>query len=301
LFCEILDCGIYTSAYYWDGIAGNNAAWWADYPLWAAHWTGNNNGQIPPGTAVPILPHDFGQADLWQFTSKGGVLVGWPGGLDVNLTGPFTAVAPPPTGQTYAIDFLRADPAAWRVIRRADGSGEDVWDLPTSTGFCRVKNSQQGEWYSADGRTRYRDTSPAPDSTGNARLYVQTTGGTSGGKIAPDTATMGQIYVFYSDVQFYAKSNCQPLAENSGKNVPSTFQLVDVIDDYEFPMTGFVVDRLYITMQTGEKQLYAIKDGRKLGWAGGGASQAGNTWAGELNELYFDRNIPQLEPNKYCS
>jgi hypothetical protein len=216
---------------------------------------------------------------------------------------PDPAIFPPvpPTGETYAIDFLRADPQAWRVIRRADGSGEDAWDLPTSTGFCRVKNSQQGEWYSADGRTRYRDTSPAPDSTGKARLYVQTTGGTSGGKIAPDTAVMGKIYTFYSDVQFYAKSNCQPLSENSGKNVPSTFQLVDVIDNYEFPMTGFVVDRLYITMQTGEKQLYAIKDGRKLGWVGGGASQVGNTWAGELNELYFDRNIPQLEPNKYCS
>jgi hypothetical protein len=208
-------------------------------------------------------------------------------------------IEPPPTGELYPVDFLRADPQAWRVIRRSDGSGEDVWDLPTSTGFVRVKNGSEGEWYNQPGTWRLRDTSPAPDSQGNERLYVQTTNGAEGGKIAPEVAEVGKLYEFYSYVQFMSKDDCRHLAENSGM-ARSTFKLVSVEDNYTFG-TGVTVDRLYVTEQTGETQLYAIKDGRKLGWVGGGASQAGNVWNGELAEVYFDRNIPQNEPKKFCS
>lgn len=152
LFCKMLSCGIYTSAYYWDAIAGNATAWWAEYPLWAAHWTGNNNGQIPPATAVPILPHDFGQADLWQFTSKGGALVGWPGGLDVSLTGPFTAVAPPPL--PGKIDLARYLPQTavnqWLVMQKSEGGTIDH-QLQTKNGVTYLVKS------AAAGKTNYEE------------------------------------------------------------------------------------------------------------------------------------------------
>lgn len=152
LFCEVLACGIYTSAYYWDGISGNAAAWWADYPLWAAHWTGNNNGQIPPETAVPILPRDFGRADLWQFTSKGGALIGWPGGLDINLTGPFTAVTPPPL--PGKIDLARYLPQTavgqWLVMQKSEGGTIDH-QLQTKNGVSYLAKS------AAAGKTNYEE------------------------------------------------------------------------------------------------------------------------------------------------
>jgi hypothetical protein len=229
---------------------------------------------------------------------------GMPGYIVSNVVDPtpyYPLPIEPTPGKVYPVDFLRADPQAWRVIRRADGSGEDIWTLTTSDGFCRVRNERQGAWYSADGLIRFRDTGPKPDSQGQERLFVMTTNGQPGGVIAPAQAEIGKIYRFPNHTQFYSKDGkCTPLSENSG-NTESTFQLVDVTDNYTFPTTGFTVDKLYITMQTGEKQLYAIHNGRKIGWVGGGASQAGNEWGGELAELYFDRNIPQEEPNRYCS
>ena len=209
----------------------------------------------------------------------------------------------PPTGETHNTDFMRADPTAWRVVKRADGSGEDVWELRLSDiEDCRVKNTAQGEWYEyrTDGVYRLRDTSPAPDSKGNDRLYQQHTNGVLGGQIAPIEAEIGKVYEYFSDVQFKRKSDCADLAENSGDNARSTFLLKEIIDNHTFS-TDVTVDKLWVTVQTGEVQLYAEKDGRKLGWVGGGSSQDGNTWSAELSEIYFDRQIPQNEPDKYCS
>lgn len=287
-------CAIYSRVNVWEAITKNVAAWWADAVAWMAQY-GQNSGQVPAETAVPLIPRGFKRVSMWQFTSVGGPLLGWPGGLDVNLTGPFAATA----AKTYPVDFLRADPAAWRVIRRADGSGEDVWDLPTPEGFCRVKNAVNGEFYSTNGRIRFLDNDPAPDSQGNKRIYIQTTDGAPGGQIAPDTAVLGQEYEFWSDVQFYAKDGkCTPLAENSGR-ARSTFRLVEVRENATLA-SGVKLDRLYVTEQTGETQLYGVMNGRKLGWIGGGSTQPGNTWSGTLAEVYFDRVIPGAEPKRWC-
>ena len=120
-----------------------------------------------------------------------------------------------------------------------------------------------------------------------------------GGQIAPSKAELGATYTFYSDVQFYAKSNCDPLSENSGLNAPSTFTLLKVLDNHTFS-TGLTVDRLFVTMQTGELQLYAVYQGRNVGWVGGGSEQGNNEWAAEPREIYFNRTIPQDVPNRYC-
>lgn len=286
--------GIYTGKGVWEQITAGAPIWWAGVPLWIAAY-GANDGTIPNWPDGPFMPNGWESAVLWQYTSVP---------LDTNSAGPY----PPNTvgKPSYSTAFMRAEPNIWRVIRRSDGSGEDVWELPLSdTTDVRVKNTSQGEWYGylSDGVYRTLDTSPANDSQGNERYYTLSQNGQLGGQIAPATAVLGVTYTFYNDVQFYSKdvgASCPPLSENSEANVPSTFTLLEVIDNYTFPTTGFVVDRLYITDQTGERQLYAEHQGRIIGWVGGGASQDNNNWGGELNELYFDREIPPNPPTSYC-
>lgn len=206
----------------------------------------------------------------------------------------------PPTGKVYQTStFMIADPKAFVVVDRGVEGGENIYTLYRDGYFVRVKNHEQGEWYSSDGLQRIRDTSPAPDTQGNERLYLQYTNGQSGGQIAPSSCQIGVTYRYRSDVQFKRKSDCALLAENSG-NAESTFTLTAVHDDYTFS-NGFTVDRLFITVQTGETQLYAWKDGLVMGWCGGGAEQSNNEWGGMPSELYWDRQIPQDEPNQYCS
>lgn len=284
--------GIYTGKPIWEQITASAAVWWASVPLWIAAY-GVNDGNVPPWANGPFLPRGWDTAVLWQYSSNP---------VDKNIAGPYPLMGtqppspPSPTGQTYNTSFMRAAPSAWRVIRRFDGSGEDVWDLPLDgKRFVRVKNTVWGEWY--NGNMRERDTSPAPQSDGTERLYLLNGG--AGGQIAPETAVVGVTYNFPNYVQFKAKQGCADLAENSGTAV-SAFLLKEVIDNYTFPSTGFTVDRLFWTVQTGENQLYAVKDGVNIGWVGGGASQDNNVWGGALAELYFDRAIPQQEPEKYC-
>lgn len=285
--------GIYSGKGIWESITGSVAVWWADVPLWIAAY-GTNDGTLPNWPNGPNLPRGWDAAQIWQYTSIP---------LDTNSAGPYAPT--PPTQASYSTAFMRGEPGIWRVIRRSDGSGEDVWELPLDVdNDVRVKNTSQGEWYGylSDGVYRTLDTSPANDSQGNERYYTLSQNGQLGGQIAPAVAIVGVTYTFNNDVQFYKKdvgAGCPPLAENSGTNVGSTFTLVEVIDNHTFS-TGLTVDRLYVTVQTGETQLYAEHDGRIIGWCGGGASQDNNVWGGELAELHFGRVIPGGEPNKYC-
>ncbi|MCP5017330.1 MAG: hypothetical protein GY938_18985 [Ketobacter sp.] len=296
-----LHVGIYTNFYLWNAIMKDEPVWWDNVSCWvAAH--GRNTGQ--PSPWVPWVPYGFNSNVLWQYTSLGGHVIDNPGGsLDLNMATPFyQEIEPPIPGDKYETSFMRAEPHAWRVIKRGDGSGEDVWDLGLSDNQdVRVKNRTEGEWYEYrnDGVWRIRDTSPAPDSHGNERLYEQSFDWNPGGQIAPMVAEVGITYTYYSDVQFKSKNGCHNLEENSGQNVMSTFLLKEVIQNHTFT-TGLTVDWLYVTVQTGEVQLYAMKDDTRLGWVGGGADQDNNAWSAELNELYYDRDIPQGEPDRYC-
>lgn len=243
LFCEILACGIYTSAYYWNSIAGNTAAWWAGYPLWAAHWTGNNNGQIPPETAVPILPHDFDTADLWQFTSKGGALIGWPGGLDVSLVGPFTAVTPPPTGETINIrPYLepQGDFGPYKVLSWLDGSRTQPQQLlRRETGILEAKG--EGEWVMGkrydhyeryafiDGNMkRYEDTSP-----GSLEAYTQ-----HGARWLPEVVTIGERYINQPRVTKHSLIDCKLISDK----ITTDYLTVTKRHDKWQALNGIVVD-----------------------------------------------------------
>lgn len=302
-FCEGVDVvawtGIYSGQSIWNSKASGIVPWWTGRTCWFADY-GANNGTVP--NRDPLLLNEFYAGHIWQFSSQYGNEAGWKSdSLDINVVGPYYPESKPdpptpPQGQTYDTSFMRAVPNAWRVIRRFDGSGEDIWDLPLGGDrFVRVKNTTQGEWY--NGNMRERDTSPAPQPDGTERLYLLNGG--DGGQIAPDVAEVGVTYSYTNQVQFKAKQGCADLSLNSGTAV-STFLLREVIDNYTFPTTGFTVDRLFWTVQTGENQLYAIKDGVNIGWVGGGAQQDNNVWGGEIQELYFDRSIPQQEPPRFC-
>ena len=297
--------GIYTRKSIWNPITSGQNNWWGGLPFWVAAYGVPNDGTIPPWPDGPFPVNGKTTCNIWQYSSEGQNVTDWDGdGLDLNIVGPYPpnspAPPPPPTGKAYDTSFMRAEPGIWRVVRRSDGSGEDIWELPLdSQNDVRVKNANEGEWYfyGNGGVWRTRDTSPAPQSDGTARLYLLNDG--SGGQIAPNEATVGVTYAYTNQVQFKAKSNCANLAENSGTAV-STFLLKEVIQNYTFPTTGFTVDWLYVTVQTGETQLYAVHDGRRYGWVGGGASQDNNVWGGSLAEVYYDRAIPPAEPPKFC-
>lgn len=214
-------------------------------------------------------------------------------------------VEPPPVGQTYnTSSFLVPDPRSFVVVDRGAAGGENISHVFTADRMVRVKNGQQAEWYSKDGLIRYRDTSPADDNSDTSKppvpcLYVQYTHGTPGGWIAPEVCEVGKTYTFFSDVQFKRKSDCKNLAYRSGYTVPSTFKLVEVKKNYTFS-NGVTVDELYVTIQTGELQLYCKKDGVMRGWCGGGAEQPGNKWTAMPIEFYLDRKLQALPP-EYCS
>lgn len=303
--------GVYSRMSWWNPRVKKENSWPCDLKLqnWTAAWVNSpaHPISVPPSPTSSFLGMHHWQRNktaVWQFTSAGGRIVGHhQDSLDVGYWygfGDYWDCNETPPEEPISTDFMIPDPAAWVVVDRGPAGGEDIFTLFKDDQMIRIKNHAQGEWYTADGLWRIRDTSPAPDSQGNDRLYMQTTNGQPGGQIAPAQCEIGKMYTFYSDVQFYRKSDCQPLDENSGKNAPSTFKLVEIRDNYTFTETGLTVDRLWITEQTGETQLYAMKDGRKIGWCGGGARQPGNTWTAVPREIHFDRHIPQEEPQRYC-
>jgi len=303
--------GIYTAYYIWNAITDGADNWWADEPLIVAAYNTANDGNVPTWPDGPFVPNGWTHINIWQYSSRCQVQYGWTGdGLDGDIVGPYppdSSPTPPPTGETYDTSFMRAEPGIWRVIRRTDGSGQDVWEYRIdSQNDARVKNGGAGkplneweaEWYryGNGGVWRVLDTSPANDPvTGEKRLYMFT----EGGQIAPNEAVVGVTYSYPNYVQFKSKENCADLPTDSGPST-STFLLKEVKQNYTFPSTGFTVDWLYVTVQTGETQLYAIHQGRVYGWVGGGASQDNNVWGGELSEVYFDRQIPDQEPPRFC-
>lgn len=229
--------------------------------------------------------------------------VTWPGGSP-GFPCPGEPTEPePPTGEFYTTkDFMSPDPRSFVVVDRAEHGGENVSTVFRDGQEFRVKNGSQMEVYEwRDGACfRIKDTSPADDPNHGPCLYLQYADPAMtqpGGQIAPARCQVAVTYEFYSQVQFKSKDGCQNLAYRSGW-ARSTFCLDAVTDNYTFE-NGVTVDRLYETTQTGEKQLYTLKDGVMRGWSGGGAKQHDNNWGAMPIEFYLDRTI-QPVPDGYC-
>lgn len=216
---------------------------------------------------------------------------------------PFISMIPvtlPPSG----IDlrrFMIADKTAFRVIRMVNGQGEDVQDLDLGGGMFVRRKNELAEWWKVDNQYFYliHDTSPDVDSQGNARLYTLTKNGIPGAPKNPINMSVGQSWQESGShhVQFRAKSNCQPLSENSG-NATNTAVLVDYKTNYTFNAYGqnLILNEV-VFIQTGvETQIYARHNNKVVGWCGW-KSPWGSS---EIVELYWNRPIMVNEPNRYC-
>lgn len=295
---------IYTGDWWWNPRVSKSSQWPKQFGVWAGAYVSNDPIDTPPQpNKTWRTPHSWTKKDVWQFTSKGGSIFGLDRNLDVNWVFSLDSIPdPPPSKPTYkTADFMIPDPRAWVVVDRGPAGGENVYTIFENGREKRIKNEKQMEVYEwRNGAPwRIKDTSPSDDPQYGPCLYKQTTNGTPGGQIAPALAEEGVTYSYKSDVQFYRKSDCKALDYRSGKDAPSTFILVRVEENFTFG-NGFTVDRLYVTTQTGETQLYGIKDGIKMGWIGGGAAQSGNTWTAVPIEFYTSRNINQTPPPGYC-
>lgn len=202
------------------------------------------------------------------------------------------------------LSFMRADPFAWRVVRHSSGAQEDFRDYhyPNSQEWAMVKNGaapqheQIAEFWAFDDNFIYlkQDTSPDPDSQGTPRLYK-----VEPGRYARRVMRVGDVYHDGGHyVQFYAKSDCRMLPENSGHSSNNT-RVLKLERNYRFNRYGqnIVLDEVLFLQGNSETQVFARHQGRALGrvaWA--------SPWGdSEIVELYFDRGQLTMPPRRYCS
>ncbi|MDE8535510.1 M23 family metallopeptidase, partial [Staphylococcus aureus] len=213
-----------------------------------------------------------------------------------------SSLPPVPTGE--AIDLTRfkeADPYCWRVVRLADGRTEDVQDKQLGSGLFVRRKGNNGEWHQrrADGYYLVHDTSPAPDSQGNERVYTLYKNNVAGAQKSRLSQRIGEGWQENGThyVQFRAKSDCRNLSENSG-NASNSSVITRRETNYTFNRYGqnLTFDEV-IWEQTGqETQIYGRKNGKSCGWIGWSAP-----W-GECEpvEIHWDRGILTQEPNRWC-
>ena len=210
-----------------------------------------------------------------------------------------------PPAQGTAVDifsFQKADPRAFRVVKQIDENGnergEDIQDMDLGDGvFVRRKN-QNGEWWRLG--ELIHDTSPAPDSQGNERVYTLYKFGQPGAPKNPQFLMLNELWseTGVHEVVFRAKDDCRFLQENSGEHKNTA-----VLTRYE--ANGYVFNRfgqdLYVDeaiwLQTGgETQIYCKLQGVSLGWCGWSAFG----FHTEPVEFHFDRAPMTQEPKRYC-
>lgn len=198
--------------------------------------------------------------------------------------------------------FIMADPTCWRVVRSPNGGQEDVQDMLLKGGlFVRRKNAL-AEWWKSDTQFYYlvHDTSPAPDSQGNERVYTLSKNAVAGAPMMPLSLAVNQSWQESGthNVQFRAKSDCRLLSENSGA-AQNAAALVRYEKNFTFNRYGqnLIFDEVIWLKHKTETQIYARKDGKPCGWIGWSAP-----WGeSETVELYWDRPPMMQEPNRFCS
>lgn len=211
---------------------------------------------------------------------------------------PLGGTWPPPVGGTMIdmLSFMKADPSAWRVVRHPDGSQEDFQSYDYGSGTWVMAKGSNGEWWRFDSQFIYlvEDTSPAPDSQGRARFYRVTPG--------MWCQRMQEVGVTFNDgghvVQFYSKSTCEPLDENSGQASNNT-TVLRLEDNYTFNTYGqnLTLDQVLFVQGNTEIQIFARHEGKALGRVGWQAE-----WGeSEIVELYFDRPPLSQPPQRFCS
>jgi len=223
------------------------------------------------------------------------------------IGGPSVTPSPKPPAlpaEQGAIDLLRfklAHPDCWRVVRNPEGQQEDVQDMELGGGlFVRRKNGL-GEWHRYDDNHFHllHDTSPAPGSEGIERVYSLQKSGKPG---APKSRRFQKVGELWQEtgvhwVQFRAKGDCRPLAENSGA---ASNQSCIVRHERNFTFNSYGQNLTFdevIWEKTGdETQIYGRKDGRSCGWIGWEAPWGSS----EPVEVHWDRGRLTKEPDRVC-
>lgn len=145
------------------------------------------------------------------------------------------------------LPYLRGDGRLYEV-RNAQGSQERFQTQVASDKiFYQTKNTQWEMMRFDDGHI-YRDVDTSP---GDGRYYRLLENGQPGSRWIPRFWRPGETYTRARRVQFYRKSDCQPLEANSG----------DVVDTMRF-----AAHYASYTFRTG----ITLQDVIKLEWVNGG-------------------------------
>lgn len=234
-----------------------------------------------------LAPYDTGNGyPIWRF------------GQPVDPQ-PFVGNLPAPPNKTTIdlLDYMLADPTAWRVVRHPQGNQEDflAYNYGNGQWAMQKNNPQHAEFWAYDTNHIYltMDTSPAPASDGTDRFYVVTPG-----QWAKRYMAVGETFNDGGHtVQFYSKTTCQPHPENSGQATNQT-TLVAIKQNYTFNTYGqnITLDEVIFIKGGVETQIFARHQGKALGRVGWQAP-----WGqSEIVELYFDRPPLNQPPQKYC-
>jgi murein DD-endopeptidase MepM/ murein hydrolase activator NlpD len=203
--------------------------------------TGNSNGShlhltLKRAPGDPGWPFNIVNPEPFMQHFLG---VTWPA-----VTPPPPAPPPPPT--IDLLPYLRGDGRLYEV-QNANGGQERFQSQVAGSTFYQTKNAHWEELRFDDSFIyRDRDTSP-----GGGRWYRLLENNIPGSRWIPRHWRAGESYTRARRVQFYRKSDCQPVPENSG----------DVIDTMRF-----VAHRSSYTFRTG----LTLPDVVELEWVGGG-------------------------------
>lgn len=282
---------IYSSAHYYNQVSTTDNF---GCELWVAHY----------GATTPDIPKAWDTWHLWQFTSEG-FETGQ--SLDVNrFNGSLSDYnnwllddkpIPSPEGDMFDVWSYMCpyenDNVTYEV-RHQDGSQERIQNqiflemqshhVGIDTLYI-VKGENQGyweKWQEVDDLIHLRlDTSPANDSQGNKRFY-----GIQGGAWCKRYMRIGETFNDGGHyVQFYAKSDCRELSENSGYAENNT----TLIAHYPTVVKNGIIlnDCIKVGNPDGETHIFCKGIGRIAWYSGWGNS--------EISELHEAGTRPIIQ------
>ncbi|MCP4363133.1 MAG: hypothetical protein GY796_34460 [Chloroflexi bacterium] len=273
--------GIYTRANWWNDIIPASSTWPSNFLLWSANWVSNNPIDTPPRTDWRFLSPRHWQkhkANVWQFTSKGGQIVGhdrpnldvsyWMGFEDfgVGASNGSGAQAPSSGLVVDVLPFIRGKhrrqfDKEYRFDNGVSGTQTtQIWHLDKNNWlYIKGENGEyerlgvrkfQGE----DWIFRFEDTSEGPD-----RFYAhfRSEGGQIGAPWVPCKMKVGRLYETPKFVQHYRKSDGAKL--NNG-NVVDKIRLLARPADKTYLNSGQTVENV-ITLEWQGGEQYDFADG----------------------------------------
>ncbi len=223
--------GIYTSKTWWNPKVSVNSDWPCVFNIWTAHYPKSGDLAKPlPADYAFRTPHHWkeSEANVWQFTSRGGGIVGTSANIDVNWWYDLDSVAscndvppviPPPSGKQVDLRPYFEPTGQYGdyvVFQFSDGrtQAQQLAKLPDGTIalFKGEGNWINGKKYQDYERFRFKDGEfqrSEDTSVGGAKAYTQ-----HWARWLPEVVTIGAQYRNDLRVTEYDRTNCNQLASN---------------------------------------------------------------------------------------